>query len=365
MAVLRAAAQPVTARRAGAASRRGQRVRAVAVGREAPAVDPAKLAAGLGLTEEEAAAVTYDAFEALLGDFDFGAVTKVGARVTGSIISVDGNRGAFVDVGGKAPAFLPAVEAAMSKPTKMADVLAAGQECEFVVIKDDSRSPSGAVTLSLKAILLEQAWGALRDLQAEDATIEALVVSSNRGGVVVEVNGIGGFIPSSHIVSMANREDLVGTTIPAKFLEVDEERERLVLSNRKASAESESESYNVGDVVVGTVQAVKPYGAFISIGGLSGLLHISQISHERITAVENVLSAGDQLKVMILSHDRERGRLSLSTKKLEPTPGDMLRNPELVFEKADEMAATFRERVAQAEAAAKAEEAELEKTFSV
>eukprot|EP00976_Prorocentrum_cordatum_P096486 1190586-Prorocentrum_minimum.AAC.1 len=115
----------------------------------------------------------------------------------------------------------------------------------------------------------------------------------------------------------------------------------------------------VGDVVVGTVQAVKPYGAFVDIGGMNGLLHISQISHERITSVENVLNLGDQLKVMILSQDRERGRVSLSTRKLEPTPGDMLRDPQLVFEKADEMAATFRERVAAAEAAARAEEAAL------
>jgi small subunit ribosomal protein S1 len=105
---------------------------------------------------------------------------------------------------------------------------------------------------------------------------------------------------------------------------------------------------------------VKPYGAFIDIGGVSGLLHISQISHDRLTTVETVLSPGDKLKVMILSQDKDRGRISLSTKKLEPTPGDMLRNPQLVYEKADEMAKTFRQRVAQAEAAARAEELRLQ-----
>jgi len=131
------------------------------------------------------------------------------------------------------------------------------------------------------------------------------------------------------------------------------------MSNKRATADKQLDSFQVGDVVVGTVQAVKPYGAFVDIGGMNGLLHISQISHERITAVENVLNLGDQLKVMILSQDRERGRVSLSTRKLEPTPGDMLRDPQLVFEKADEMAATFRERVAAAEAAARAEEAAL------
>ena len=92
-------------------------------------------------------------------------------------------------------------------------------------------------------------------------------------------------------------------------------------------------------------------------GGMAGLLHISQISHDRIVNVEKVLAEGDRLKVMVLSQDKERGRVALCTKKLEPTPGDMLRDPALVYEKAEEMAALFRERVAAAEAAARAEEA--------
>lgn len=85
--------------------------------------------------------------------------------------------------------------------------------------------------------------------------------------------------------------------LPLKFLEVDEERTRLVLSNRKAVAENQS-VFGIGSVVVGTVQSVKPYGAFIDIGGVSGLLHISQISHDRLTTVETVLTVGDKLKVM-------------------------------------------------------------------
>lgn len=85
--------------------------------------------------------------------------------------------------------------------------------------------------------------------------------------------------------------------LPLKFLEVDEENLRLVMSNRKAAAKSQMSSFGVGDVVIGTVQAVKPYGAFIDVGGINGLLHISQISHDRITNVETVLSEGDKIKV--------------------------------------------------------------------
>lgn len=224
-----------------------------------------------------------------------------------------------------------------------------------------SRAPSRLVFFStprtLHASQLEAAWDRCREQQSNDEAVNSTVLSVNRGGLLVEVEHLRGFVPQSHIaVRVPNREDLVGQTIPVKFLEVDEEKNRLVMSNRLATDVVSGEGLGVGDVCSGVVQAVKPYGAFVDVGGVSGLLHISQISHDRIVAVENVLAPGDELKVLILSKDAERGRLSLSTKKLEPSPGDMLRNPALVFEKAEEMGRTFRERVAAAEAAAQAEE---------
>ena len=95
----------------------------------------------------------------------------------------------------------------------------------------------------------------------------------------------------------ADKEELVGLEIALKVLEVDEERARLVLSNRRAMTENSVQAFNIGDVVEGTVQSVKPYGAFVDIGGVNGLLHISQISHDRISNVETVLQEGDTLKV--------------------------------------------------------------------
>ena len=211
--------------------------------------------------------------------------------------------------------------------------------------------------LSARKIQLEAAWNKCRDAQAADETVMGEVLSVNRGGLLVQVEYLRGFVPQSHLGRVpVNREELVGQKLPVKFIEVDEEKNRLVMSNRLAADAPSAEGLEVGDVCAGVVQAVKPYGAFVDIGGVSGLLHISQISHERITTVENVLSVGDAIKVLILSKDKDRGRLSLSTKKLEPNNGDMLRNPALVFEKAEEMGRLFRERVAAAEAAAAAEE---------
>jgi small subunit ribosomal protein S1 len=169
------------------------------------------------------------------------------------------------------------------------------------------------------------------------------VFATNRGGALVRVEGLRGFIPGSHISTRKPKEELVADFLPLKFLEVDEERNRLVLSHRRALVERKMNRLEVGEVVVGTVRGIKPYGAFIDIGGVSGLLHISEISHEHIETPHSVLNVNDQMKVMIIDLDAERGRISLSTKALEPEPGDMLTDPQKVFEKAEEMAARYKQ----------------------
>ncbi|CAM6050861.1 unnamed protein product [Sphagnum compactum] len=298
---------------------------------------------------------TYEEFADALSKYDFSF--EIGDTVKGIVFKADYN-GALIDIGAKAPAYLPLEEACIYKLKSVEEVgLVAGVEEEFSIIRDDDKN--GRMILSLKKLQHDFSWERCRQLQMDDVTIRGKALSANRGGVVVDVEGLRGFVPFSQISARQNPEDVVDKELPLKFLEVDEERTRLVLSNRKAIAENHV-AFGIGSVVVGTVQSVKPYGAFVDIGGVSGLLHISQISHDRLTSVETVLSPGDKLKVMILSQDKERSRISLSTKKLEPTPGDMLRNPALVYEKADEMAKTFRQRVAQAEAAARAEELRLQ-----
>jgi small subunit ribosomal protein S1 len=138
---------------------------------------------------------------------------------------------------------------------------------------------------------------------------------------------------------------LVGEELPLKFLEVDEDRNRLVLSHRRALVERKMNKLEVGEVVIGVVRGIKPYGAFIDIGGVSGLLHISEISHEHIETPHNVFNVNDEVKVMIIDLDAERGRISLSTKQLEAEPGDMVKDPQLVYAKAEEMAAKYREQL--------------------
>lgn len=298
----------------------------------------------------EGVAFTIDDFHSALDKYDFDS--EVGTKVKGTVFCTDRN-GALVDITAKSSAYLPLQEASIFRIKHVEEVgIVPGLKEEFVIIGENEADDS--LVLSLKSIQYDLAWERCRQLQAEDVVIKGKVVGANKGGVVALVEGLRGFVPFSQISSKSTAEELIDKELPLKFVEVDEEQSRLVLSNRKAMADSQAQ-LGIGSVVLGTVQSLKPYGAFIDIGGINGLLHVSQISHDRVSDIATVLQPGDTLKVMILSHDRERGRVSLSTKKLEPTPGDMIRNPKLVFEKAEEMAQTFRQRIAQAEAMARAD----------
>ncbi|KAL8160303.1 hypothetical protein V2J09_001840 [Rumex salicifolius] len=301
-------------------------------------------------TPMEGVSFTVEDFHSAIEKYDFNS--EMGTKVKGTVFLTDAN-GAFVDITAKSSAYLPLQETCIHKIKHVHEAgIVPGVRSEFVIIGENEADDS--LILSLKFIQYELAWERCRQLQAEDVVVKGKVVGANKGGVVAVVEGLRGFVPFSQISSKSAAEELLEKEIPLKFVEVDEEQSRLVLSNRKAMADSQAQ-LGIGSVVLGTVQSLKPYGAFIDIGGINGLLHVSQISHDRVSDIATVLQPGDTLKVMILSHDRERGRVSLSTKKLEPTPGDMIRNPKLVFEKAEEMAQTFRQRIAQAEAMARAD----------
>ncbi|GAA0172610.1 ribosomal protein [Lithospermum erythrorhizon] len=291
-----------------------------------------------------------DDFHTALEKYDFNS--EVGTKVKGTVFKTDAN-GALVDITAKSSAYLPLREASIHNIKHVEEAgIVPGMREEFVI--NGVNESDDSLVLSLRTVQYGLAWERCRQLQAEDVVVKGKVVGANKGGVVAVVEGLRGFVPFSQISTKSSAEDLIEKEIPLKYVEVDEEQSRLVLSNRKAMADSQAQ-LGIGSVVLGTVQSLKPYGAFIDIGGINGLLHVSQISHDRVSDIATVLQPGDTLKVMILSHDRERGRVSLSTKKLEPTPGDMIRNPKLVFEKAEEMAQTFRQRIAQAEAMARAD----------
>ncbi|WP_069789295.1 30S ribosomal protein S1 [Cyanobacterium sp. IPPAS B-1200] len=303
---------------------------------------------------------THEDFAALLDQYDYHF--SPGDVVPGTVFSME-QRGALIDIGAKTAAYIPVQELSINRVDNPDEVLQPNETREFFILTDENED--GQLTLSIRRIEYMRAWERVRQLQQEDATVYSNVFATNRGGALVRVEGLRGFIPGSHISAKDAKEDLLGQDLPLKFLEVDEERNRLVLSHRRALVERKMNGLEVAQVVVGSVRGIKPYGAFIDIGGVSGLLHISEISHDHIDTPHSVFNVNDELKVMIIDLDAERGRISLSTKQLEPEPGDMLKNRDLVFEKAEEMAASYREKLSAAseareEAAAAVEEETVE-----
>ena len=299
---------------------------------------------------------THEDFEALLDQYDYHF--SPGDIVPGTVFSIE-PRGALIDIGAKTAAYLPIQEMSINRVEAADEVLQSNETREFFILTDENED--GQLTLSIRRIEYMRAWERVRQLQNEDATVRSDVFATNRGGALVRIEGLRGFIPGSHISTRKPKEDLVGEALPLKFLEVDEERNRLVLSHRRALVERKMNGLQVGEVVIGTVRGLKPYGAFIDIGGVSGLLHISEISHDHIDTPNTVLNVNDEIKVMIIDLDAERGRISLSTKQLEPEPGDMVKNPDIVFEKAEEMAERYRQQLQKAaEAEAAAASGELE-----
>jgi small subunit ribosomal protein S1 len=268
---------------------------------------------------------THEDFAALLDKYDYHF--SPGDVVAGTVFSIE-PRGALIDIGAKTAAYIPIQEMSINRVESPEEVLQSNETREFFILTEYMR-----------------AWERVRQLQAEDATVRSQVFATNRGGALVRIEGLRGFIPGSHISTRKPKEELVAEELPLKFLEVDEDRNRLVLSHRRALVEKKMNRLEVGEVVTGTVRGIKPYGAFIDIGGVSGLLHISEISHDHIDTPHSVFNVNDEVKVMIIDLDADRGRISLSTKQLEPEPGAMVKNRELVYEKAEEMAAKFREKM--------------------
>lgn len=275
----------------------------------------------------------------------------------GTVVSMD-NKFVYVDMGLKDYALLPRDEVSVSKKSAE-DVLTVGESKEFLVIRSNNREVQ--LTLSLKAIEIELGWERAREQLNTGATLDVTVVEAVKGGYRVDMGSQISFLPISQISPKYLIGELVGKTIPVKLIDLDESKNRCVCSNRKAIAEDECATstlaeLKVGDVVKGYVQNITTFGVFIDLNGVVGLLHVSQISNDRISSVEGIFLIGEPIKCMVLAVDKEKGRLSLTTKKLEPSPGDMLLNRELVMEKAEDMAKLFRERVAAAEAALRAAE---------
>ncbi|MGG6238100.1 S1 RNA-binding domain-containing protein [Nodosilinea sp. AN01ver1] len=262
-------------------------------------------------------------------DYDF----QMGSTVRGTVISFASD-GATVDIGGKSAAFLPIREAAVRAVSSLEGVLEPGAEYSFQVIRD--QDADGQVLLSIRKLQLKRLWDKLAQQADEGAVLDVKVTGYNKGGVTVDVEGLRGFVPRSHLGrTYENLEDAVGQRLTVGFLEVNPGANKLVMSARLAARSQVMSTLELGQLIHGTVASLKPFGAFVEFDGISGLLHIKQISKNYVESLPAVLKVGQPIKAVVVGLDPDRNRISLSTKVLEKYPGELLKESEAVFEDAE------------------------------
>lgn len=274
-----------------------------------------------------------EAFLAALDDHEPHGTT--GEVVRGTVIGMESD-GVYVDIGGKAPGFMPKSECGLGVITNLKERFPKGLELEVLVTRE--QNADGMVTISARALALRQSWEKVRQLEKEGKVVQVKVNGFNRGGVTCELEGLRGFIPRSQLQEGENHEALVGKTLGAAFLEVNPETRKLVLSEKRAATAALFQNLEVGQLVEGQVVSIKPYGLFVDLGGVSGLLHQSAITGGQLRDVREVFGQGERLQALITELDPGRGRIALNTALLEGQPGELLIARDTVMAEASDRA---------------------------
>lgn len=249
---------------------------------------------------------------------------EVGDIVKGKVTKVEEKQVIVEMKDCKLDGIIPISELSSLHVEKSSDVVSEGDELELEVIKIEEE----ALILSKRKVDAKKAWSTLKQKAENNETIEAEIKDIVKGGLVVDV-GVRGFIPASLVETfyVEDFSDYKGRKMTFKIIELEEEKNRLILSHRavveeemKKKKEELFDSLEVGQILEGTVERITDFGAFVDIGGVDGLVHISQMSHEHIEKASDVVSVGDQVKVKVLSVDKEKQKISLSIKATQPGP---------------------------------------------
>ncbi|SBO17705.1 RNA degradation presenting factor (ribosomal protein S1 homolog) [Carnobacterium divergens] len=256
---------------------------------------------------------------------------NIGDIVKGEILKIQDNKQAIVGIiGGGVEGVIPFNELSASPFENVTDIVNVGDVVDLVVIKPIMDKENGSFLLSKRRIDAKKVWEDIQKDFENGTIIEAPVTDAVKGGLVVDA-GVRGFVPASMVDAHFVDDFSVykGQTLRFKIVEIEPSENRLILSH-KAVVEAEKEVAKKevlaklveGDTVTGTVARLTNFGAFIDLGGVDGLVHISQISYDHVKNPADVLTVGDSVEVKILSIDTETGRISLSIKDTQPGPWD-------------------------------------------
>ncbi|MBO8204106.1 S1 RNA-binding domain-containing protein [Prochlorococcus marinus] len=262
-------------------------------------------------------------------------VGATGETISGKVIAIESD-GLYVDIGGKAPGYMPKKECGLGVITNFKEKYSIGLEMEVLVVKE--QNADGMVTVSARALILRQSWEKVSLSAKNGELIDVLINGFNRGGLTCDVDGLRGFIPRSQLEDGQDYQSFVGKTLKVAFLEVNPESRKLVLSEKKASLVSKLTSLELGQLIEGEVLAVKPYGFFIDLGGASGLLHQSSVTNGSIRSLREIFREGENIKALISEIDLEKGRIGLNTALLENSSGELIIDKQKVMQEATERA---------------------------
>lgn len=255
---------------------------------------------------------------------------QIGDLVQGEVLTLQDKQAIVGIIGGGVEGVIPFNELSTSPVERVEDVLAVGDVVDLVVIKQIKDKENGSFLLSKKRVDARKVWEEIQAKFDNKEIIEAPVVDAVKGGLVVDA-GVRGFVPASMVSDhyVDNLAQFKGQTLAFEIVEIEPSENRLILSRKNLVAAEKAakraavfEAIQEGSVVIGKVARLTNFGAFIDLGGVDGLVHISQISHEHVAKASDKLKVGEEVQAKVISVDPESGRVSLSIKDTLAGPWD-------------------------------------------
>jgi small subunit ribosomal protein S1 len=269
----------------------------------------------VGESQEELMA----AIEATIKPFDDGDL------ITGTVVKIDKDE-VLLDIGYKSEGVIPSRELSIRNDVDPSEVVSLGDQLEALVLQKEDKD--GRLILSKKRAQYERAWGKIEEIKTSDGTVTGPVIEVVKGGLILDI-GLRGFLPAS-LVEMRRVRDLqpyVGKELECRIIELDKNRNNVVLSRRKFLEESQAEqrqdfltSLQKGERRTGTVSSIVNFGAFVDLGGVDGLVHVSELSWKHVDHPSEVVEVGQEVEIEVLDVDLERERVSLSLKATQEDP---------------------------------------------
>ncbi|HEU5301968.1 MAG TPA: 30S ribosomal protein S1 [Acidimicrobiia bacterium] len=260
-----------------------------------------------------------DAVDATIVAFDDGDL------VTGTVVKIDSDE-VLLDIGFKSEGVIPSRELSIRNDVDPNEVVTLDQELEALVLTKEDKD--GRLILSKKRAQYERAWGTIEEIKEKEGIVEGPVIEVVKGGLIIDI-GLRGFLPAS-LVDLRRVRDLVpfvGKTLECKIIELDKNRNNVVLSRRAYLEETQREqrdefltNLKPGEIRSGVVSSVVNFGAFVDLGGMDGLVHVSELSWKHVDHPSSVVNVGDEVTVQVLDVDLERERISLSLKATQQDP---------------------------------------------